>query len=62
MNDTTQTLARSQNPYPYYQRMRKLQPVSYNPDKQAWLVFRSAEVERVFIDLQPFLHRRPAAL
>jgi cytochrome P450 len=58
MNDAFPTRAQPQNPYPYYQQMRKLQPVS-DPEKQAWLVFRYADVERVFTDCQTFSSRTP---
>jgi cytochrome P450 len=59
MNDTTQTLSQTQNPYPYYQYMREQQPVFYDPDRQAWQVFRYAEVSRVFTDYQTFSSRTP---
>lgn len=59
MNDTLQARYQPQNPYPYYQSMRKLQPVSYDPDQQAWQVFRYADVERVFTEYQTFSSRTP---
>ncbi len=59
MNDTTQTLSQPQNPYPSYQRMREQQPVFYDPEQQAWLVFRYAEVSRIFTAHQTFSSRTP---
>jgi cytochrome P450 len=59
MNETPQALYQPQNPYPYYQSMRKLQPVFYDPDQQAWQVFRYADVERVFTEYQTFSSRTP---
>ncbi len=59
MNETLQALYQPQNPYPYYQSMRKLQPVFYDPDQQAWQVFRYADVERVFTEYQTFSSRTP---
>jgi cytochrome P450 len=59
MSDTTQTLCQSQNAYSSYQRMREQQPVFYDPEKQTWLVFRYADVERVFTDSQTFSSRTP---
>ncbi len=59
MNDTSQTFSQPQNPYPYYQRMREQQPVFYDQEQEAWLVFRYAEVSRIFTDHQTFSSRTP---
>ncbi len=57
MKDTTQTLSQPQNPYLYYRQMREQQPVFFDQERQAWLVFRYAEVERVFTDYRTFSSR-----
>jgi len=59
VNETLQALYQPQNPYPYYQSMREQQPVFYDPDQQAWQVFRYADVERVFTEYQTFSSRTP---
>jgi cytochrome P450 len=59
LQDTFQEQYQPQNPYPYYQSMRKLQPVFYDQEQQAWQVFRYADVQRVFTDYQTFSSRTP---
>lgn len=56
---TPETAFQAQNPYPYYQHMREQQPVFYDQEQEAWLVFRYADVERVFTDYQTFSSKTP---
>jgi len=59
MNDASQACYEPQNPYPSYRRMREQQPVFYHHEQEAWQVFRYADVERVFTDVQTFSSRTP---
>src|SRR5215471_14118199 len=59
MNDACQASYELQNPYPYYRQMREQQPVFYSHEQDAWQVFRYADVERVFSDVQTFSSQTP---
>jgi cytochrome P450 len=41
-------------PYAWYRQMRETQPISYDPDWNAWNVFRYADVARVLSDYATF--------
>jgi cytochrome P450 len=59
MNKACQVGYEPQNTYPYYRQMREQQPVFYHHEQDAWQVFRYADVERVFTDVQTFSSRTP---
>jgi len=59
MSNTLRSILQLHDPYPTYWRMRQQQPVVYDQEQQAWLVFRYADVERVFSDGQTFSSRTP---
>lgn len=59
MSESLQAVLANNDPYRYYQRMREQQPVFYDQEQEEWLVFRYADVERVFTDYQTFSSRTP---
>jgi cytochrome P450 len=42
------------DPFPWYRRMRRVQPVSYVPERDTWQVFRYDDVARVLSDSAAF--------
>jgi cytochrome P450 len=42
------------NPFPWYRQMREQKPVSYDPRRHAWSVFRYDDVQRVLGDYASF--------
>lgn len=42
------------NPFPWYRRMRETAPISYDPARHSWSVFRYPEVQRVLSDYAAF--------
>lgn len=42
------------NPFPRYEKMRRSQPVYYDPERQNWNVFRYSDVQRVLSDYSAF--------
>ncbi|HMO09291.1 MAG TPA: hypothetical protein PKD10_16830 [Paracoccaceae bacterium] len=42
------------NPFPFYQALRKQQPVYYDPGLDVWLVTRYADAARVLSDDETF--------